>query len=312
LEDCWYIDYLTLLPTLFAIGVEDSSAFDDKVAKCKSISGTFTTEFKARALGVPDLASFRTSCIFQALTYTTKKTRVDEDTNLPILPDPGHAEESANLVAKTLRGVYLKQYATDIKEKTRRENEVLITALVDALRTAETMDAFVTIMQNGVQKGDRTLKLTNPSSEAFKRVESTFFTETPPTPIPLHARKLAAIILGSVPRDRTHIEVWNNGNILMPFRKHWSTIFLSLPEGEQCWIVVNKERRERRGHKYRGGEECKNRHGHSDEKPSYFAMGYVSMEDFRAGVADEVWVEYVTVGHRECCGCSGGLYLGPQ
>ncbi|KAJ3036489.1 hypothetical protein HDV00_002698 [Rhizophlyctis rosea] len=311
-KDCWYIDYLTLLPTLFTIAVEDTAPFETKVAKCKSLTGTFTTEFKSAALGVPDLSAFRTTCILQALTYTTKKHRVDEETNLPILPDPGHEDENVTLISTTLRSVYTKQYAADIKEKTRLENEVLTNLLVTSLVSAPDMDTFITIMQSGVQQGDRTLKLTNPSCEAFKRVETTFFTDTPTTPIPLHARKLATIILGSVPRNDVQTPVWNNGNILLPFRKHWSSIFLSLPEGEKCWIVVQKERRERRGHKYRGGEENKNRHGHSDDLPSYFAMGYVSMEDFRAGVEDEVWVEYVTRGHRECCGCSGGVYLGPQ
>ena len=53
----------------------------------------------------------------------------------------------------------------------------------------------------------------------------------------------------------------------------------------------------------------RNRHSHSDEKPSFFALGFKSMKLFKQKVTEDEWRSYLG-RHRQCCGCLNGVYLG--
>merc|ERR1712048_1121134 len=60
----------------------------------------------------------------------------------------------------------------------------------------------------------------------------------------------------------------------------------------------------KRSHIYRGGKCACNRHGHSNDFPSYFAFGHESLLSFAGSVTDDAWEEY-RLSHATCCGtCS--------
>ncbi|KAJ3036189.1 hypothetical protein HK097_003894, partial [Rhizophlyctis rosea] len=200
LKDCWYVDFLTYIPKLFSIAVQTDIDEDEKVSLIKNLP-PFDDSVKASVLGVESLKEFTECCLVQALVYTTKKMRVDEETGLPLLPDPGHKQGREELYRKTLREVYLRRWREDLKEKTREEDRVLGEMLRDALVEAQTVDEFVRVLREGVQKGTRTSCLKGPSDEVFKVVEAAFFVkvEDGTEKIPLHAEKLATLITASLP-----------------------------------------------------------------------------------------------------------------
>ncbi len=51
-------------------------------------------------------------------------------------------------------------------------------------------------------------------------------------------------------------------------------------------------------HNYRGFD---NRHGHDNHKPSYWALGYDTLNDMKKQVSPDVFAEYCKV-HFNCCG----------
>lgn len=44
-----------------------------------------------------------------------------------------------------------------------------------------------------------------------------------------------------------------------------------------------------------------NRHGHGNNKPSYWALRFKSIDEMKATVTPEVWQEYCNT-HINCCG----------
>ena len=84
--------------------------------------------------------------------------------------------------------------------------------------------------------------------------------------------------------------VFNRGNVLMQY------LFV----GKE--FISDEHYQEIKGnmklYQYRPGKV--NRHGHSNETPSYFAMGFSSFEDFEKQVSKEEAKQYLVV-HKTCC-----------
>ena len=47
--------------------------------------------------------------------------------------------------------------------------------------------------------------------------------------------------------------------------------------------------------------DIQNRHGHSNVKPSYWALGYSTIKQMKESVTEEEYNNYVTL-HNNCCG----------
>ncbi|KAJ3178152.1 hypothetical protein HDU87_003704 [Geranomyces variabilis] len=304
-KSCWYVDFMTYIPSMFGIAASETD-MDEKVSQFKNLGAFDDDTRKAMILGVPDLCEFQATVLLQALVYTTKKSRVDENSNLPILPEPGDVAESKALAERVLRDIYLRRYHADLGKKTAEEDAVLVQELVAGLLAAPDMPAFLSIIESGVTRGCRTMTLTTPSCQAFVALNPAIFTAKPEREIPHHAEKLAFLIAGrtattpTAPDDEsnTSMTTWNNGNMLLPFRKSWLAIFEALDGGEKLWRWVCKLQRER-VHRYRDAQA--NRHGHSNKLVSYWAMGYPTVAVMRAEVSDETWDEY-RKAHPNCCG----------
>ncbi|KAI8591401.1 hypothetical protein BDZ88DRAFT_505463 [Geranomyces variabilis] len=303
-KSCWYVDFMTYIPSMFGIAASKVD-MDEKIGQFKNLP-VFDDTYKAAILGVPDLCKFQETVILQALAYTTKKSRVDEGTNRPILPDPGDAD-SNSLGQRALRDIYMRQYQADRGKKAAEEDAILVQELVTGLLAAPDMKAFLQLIESGVSRGCRTMTLATPSSQAFVALNPAIFTATPSQEIPHHAAKLAFLIAGTTPPDESSTTTWNNGNMLLPFRTSWSGIFEALDGGEKLWRWLRKLQR-KRVHRYREGGD--NRHGHSNELVSYWAMGYPTIAVMRADVSDAKWDEY-RKAHQNCCGFINGVYSGP-
>jgi len=65
------------------------------------------------------------------------------------------------------------------------------------------------------------------------------------------------------------------------------------------WQEIVAYYKKHRKHKYRDYKE--NRHGHSNEKPSFWALGYQTLEIMVDNITEEEWKEYKEI-HYDCCG----------
>ena len=119
--------------------------------------------------------------------------------------------------------------------------------------------------------------------------------------VPLRDEKLYLCFTGQLLGDST--PVWSRGNMSNP-HKYKSSIqsFSSSLWNDilAAYVVFLKS-----GHTYR--DNGVNRHGHSNEKKSFFALGYPSLEAMH-DTDPEAYAEYAKV-HTNCCGFRSGKKL---
>jgi len=116
------------------------------------------------------------------------------------------------------------------------------------------------------------------------------------------AEKLEVFYTGE---DQQHKAVWNGGNMYRTSTKRLQELLSCLGE-ETTWARIQERYRSKVSHVYRG-ENCKcNRHGHSNELPSFFAFGHDCLTSFVAAVTQDAWVEYQGL-HIGCCGVADAL-----
>jgi hypothetical protein len=300
MKECWFVDYVTLLPIFFSVASDPSLTLEEKVTKLKA-TPQFTREFVAKELGIAekDLEQFQLAVCLQALVFTVKKSRFDEETMKSILFDPSVPSRVDEMVKDVVKELYLDVYEQDVNEKTERENQMLLAEFKKRVISC-TMDEFVSLLQNGVSKTYRTLVISNPSDFGFQDMLQVL--QESKDPIQMHALKLEVILTGTFNEE----PVWNNGNRLrtIPITV-WKDIFAKNGFAATWEAVLEKMKSQ--GHFYTHT----NRHGHDNGKPSYWAMGFESMSQFRNTVSEAEWNEYLNI-HPDCCGNQGGVYIGDQ
>lgn len=85
---------------------------------------------------------------------------------------------------------------------------------------------------------------------------------------------------------------WNNGNFI---RRH--TAFRRFRDSAE-FIAMMRDASTNEVHRYR---DAPNRHGHSNDKPSYYAYGFQTIENYRDSVSADEWADYCSQ-HKGCCG----------
>ncbi|KAJ3092155.1 hypothetical protein HK102_010279 [Quaeritorhiza haematococci] len=295
LRDCWFVDYLSLLPTYLGIAVDPVLSFDKKIDALKSVSPMTETSV-AEALQIDTtLKRFKFVSVMQAIAHPHKKSRIDDKTGTTILPDPANSTLAQGTIKMLVNQQYLEHYNDRCAKKTAKENEILIGELVDALLTAPTVEIFVATFRSGITKGCRNITLTNTSSPAFEPFFSRLVSPAKPF-LPYHADKLAITISGIHDGE----PVWNGGNVLRPLDTPRFAEVFNMLEASQLWEDMQDDLRNRSMHIYRAGKST-NRHGHGNDRQSYWALGYQSMVEFESKVSRKVFEDYCA-NHKGCCG----------
>ena len=118
--------------------------------------------------------------------------------------------------------------------------------------------------------------------------------------IPLRADKLFVLLTG---RSREGTPAWANGSFCNGKIGAVRAILRTLgAHGIEIDERLSEFSRRYRVHKYRGG--FTNRHGHSNDRPSYAALGYASVDAMREAVSTDEWDTYCEQ-HEHCCGFGG-------
>ncbi len=112
--------------------------------------------------------------------------------------------------------------------------------------------------------------------------------------MPCAVDKLWIVLLG---RRRGGDVVWANGN---PYAGKYAPIhkvFEALDPSGVLWAEFHLVKSAHR-HCYRAKTTAK---GHSNDKPSYWALGFQTIDAYQAACSPHEWAAYKTL-HKDCCG----------
>lgn len=124
------------------------------------------------------------------------------------------------------------------------------------------------------------------------------------TDVKLKAEKLAVLLTGRNCQDiRISLDgklaeadaVWANGNFYPLNIGRFEKFFA---DSVSLWEDIQKLKVTYRRREYRGT--CANRHGHGEKKPSYYALGWNTLEEFVGNSTPEELADYAKL-HLNCC-----------
>lgn len=283
------VNYLALIPAyLKAISGRDS---------CDSIKDvpTLSDNYIAEALELEcDYKDFVLLNVFQALRYKTRAAREDTDNEVMKIPDLKDPSECMNDIRAYIRKQFESEYLRQLAQKRKVENEIMGDRIVEKILSAETYDEMISVWRNGIQRNGVSFKLSNASHPGVKTLISGLFHSKKNVPQRLNIAKV--LLLGV---DDDGEAVWNNGNgcFLLKF-KEFEVNFLKYGTWNE-WNDIMAKRKTKGVHKYR--DTLRNRHDHGNDKPSYWGLGYESIDEFRSSVSLGEFTEYCK-NHLRCCG----------
>ncbi|KAJ3159351.1 hypothetical protein HK101_001091 [Irineochytrium annulatum] len=273
------------------------SDMSTKIEKLRSTLVNPSPDAVTTALGIPDYpyADFQLHNVVQAYLYRTKADRISATDESVILPDLSTPAVGESMIAQFVRQVHRERYEADLRKKRDQESEILTAELVTDLVTTSVPKDFVSLLRDGKTRGPCNVRIVNQGSPGYQELLTQLVLSPSTPPPPLHTAKLRVFLLG---RTKDGEEVWNRGNVLGFVQiLLFEAIFEAEGRGE-AWKEIFEEYKERRRHSYR--HDKYNRHGHGNDKPSFWALGYKDMTEFKEAVTKEQYEEYRRV-HISCC-----------
>uniref|UniRef100_A0A0G4H0L6 VWFA domain-containing protein n=1 Tax=Chromera velia CCMP2878 TaxID=1169474 RepID=A0A0G4H0L6_9ALVE len=288
----WYLEPMTVLPELLRLAVDD--------APPASFSGLpeVTPEGIVAALGLPSseaLDRFFLFAIVQALLHPDKASRVDGEKRQMLIKDLIHLDLSETEARDFVRSRYAVDYERRRKPQKRALQEELTADLVDRLISAPDGSSFVRLLEEGVSRGSVTVKMESPMSDGFASLMGAL-RDMKRTDMVLRESKFASLILGN---DGKGKDIFNQGRVTRVSAEVRALVLGGKPH---ILKYVEAELKKRVSHIYRSAP---NRNGHSNEKPSFFALGYETLAECLQNLSEDARAEYYRE-HTNCCG------LGPK
>lgn len=298
LKEMWYINALTLLPAYLEVARQvlvDPQY--DAVQAMRSVPELSSQTARDALQLVGELDEFQFFNMVQALQYTTTAQRLDKENKRMLMTDVGLVDRAQTELRAYVRAQFKQQYDADCAYKAKQEQEVLCTELVQSLVSSTTLAEYVQLLQQGVTRGGRTCQLVNRSSAGFVELQASLFDVT--RAVPLRPKKLEVLLLG---RDlqQQDVVVWNGGNVVMGVNMlQYAQVYRAGGGTEEGWAGVRDFYKRNYRITYRDGQP--NRHSHSNNKVSFYALGYNTLEEYRAAVSSSEWHDYLSE-HPDCCG----------
>jgi len=237
------------------------------------------------AYGVDDEAIWKVATMVQALKCKNSSNRVDttEAARKMLIEHLTTAEQCRAYLSAVAYEMYKADYEKRLRDKTAEEARIRMLKLVDDIIKSDSMEAFLELMQ----------QIPNRSSEAFGLVLEKL---TESSGMPLRFRKMWVCLLG---RNKEGEPIWNDGNCLVGDLSKYCEEFRKAGKMDM-WDSLKDVRAKYPLHRYRG---FPNRHGHSNDFPSFYFWGYQSLGKFKEGVDEATFNEYCAAhAKRGCCG----------
>jgi len=292
LKKIFWLDYIAAIPTLLKAALDKENPYE----KMKNIpDNLLTDDFIKKELGIEyDLDLFRFNCIIQSILCKDKSDRSDTKNKKMLISDLFYNNHFDKVIKKYVKNVFQEEFQKDKNKKTKEEINILKNEIVKKAIDSNTLTDFVNVLNNGIKRGNVEITVINPESIGFNDLIN-FLLDEDNKSISLRQEKLFVLITG---RNENSDVLWNQGNLLRNldkiqkaktiFDSHWLEKFETIKN--ECGVYL-----------YRGGNEKCNRHGHSNDLPSYWAYGYKSIPEMKENEKPS-FMEYYYSKHINCCG----------
>lgn len=276
------------------------AASNDTICNMKDSMPEFTDEFLKTQLGLPDDYDFKDylmNTAIQSLFYPTKGDRVDSDKDEMLIKDPIWREDMREMIDQFVIKQFKGQYDADRVAKRKAEFSELKNRFIEALMSCTEKEGLIKLFAEGVTRGEMNYILKNYTTLGYTDIKNHLVDMSAKCVL---RKDVISMFLTSIDLE-TGMPVYNEGkcsyvNNLDVFE----TVYLASGGTAAEWALILAEYAVRSVHSYRDSG-LPNRHGHFCEKPSYWALGSPTLEEYRNVVTEEEFKEYCKI-HFDCCG----------
>ena len=289
----FWADYITIIPLFIKV-----SLAQDYISEFKNIEiDNITEEIRRERLGINfDSKLFKLYCIVQAYLQHEQAQRSDTKLKKMKIIDLGIQENAENLVKNFIKSVFKEKYELDLKERAKKEKELIIADLVQQLVNSKDINTYNSLLKNGITKGVVSYKLTDHGSAGFMDIINLISDAS--KDIPLRKLKIDILITG---KDENGEIIWNESKSLRSLKNYYplKNVLTKLE-----WDDIMKQLTKRGLHIYRN---TPNRQGHSNDLPSYWGLGFNTVFEMKENISEVEYENYVDK-HYNCCGFYNGEY----
>lgn len=274
-----YVDVLGMMIPVF-----EALKHEDYVQRLNNLP-KLSPEMICEQLGLKyDLKTFKFYSLIESLVFHSKQLRVDEENHKMKIPDVGYKSEAEKMIHAVIKNEYNKYYTSLNKQKTSTEMEQLVVKMVDHLMSCDYQE-FCNTMSSGFTYRGREYKIFNFTSQGVNDIKEGLLNVE--RSVEDRFRKIWTYMTCRTIDGETH--VWNNGNaIRITFLEPYEHVFNHFHR-EELWKKLLPIYKKNCMHIYRGGQGLSNRHGHSNDLPSYWAYGYKTLSEMFYKCTKEEW-----------------------
>ena len=194
---------------------------------------------------------------------------------------------------------YSDQYQHDLALKGKAEQKEMKDQLIERIIASTSHEETLYLYRQGIIRDTFKCQIMNSSSYGFIDLKKALLDLERTVP-----RRLETIQLLLLGVDDKGEVVWNDGRALFCMDlTEYETVFMALNQVE-LWSVIRAEHRLKNTFEYNRVK--RNRHNHGGDRPSYYAMGYATLEHFIGAVStNEITIEDLVTyckEHSSCCG----------
>ena len=242
-----------------------------------------------------DLKVLRFGALVEAILCEKEEDRIDVISRTAKGPIPGDHDSIITYIDAYCGKVYLDDYKKRLAEKRTMETTFRLEHMVKNLANSSDLATFISLLTTYHSSSPG---IANRSAPGYKELQAALLDLS--TNVPLRDMKLFTIITG---RNRNGDPVWADGNIFIGDFKPFALSFEKLDPTGDMWQNILSLKKQYGVYRYR--ESGRNHHGHGNNNPSYWALGYPTLVDYQLSVSTEEYQAYAEM-HYDCCGFRSG------
>ena len=283
-------DVVCMIPDIFTAAVQENPI---EAFKKLPTTTVIDDKYLTNVLGIDyDVNKFKLFCLVQAFIQREKGDRIDSAKKKMKILDLGNYKKGLNMVRDYVKKEYAHDYQKRQLEQIKEEQNQISQKLIAQIIECDNKEDFITLLSKGLTIGVITFVITDQASLGFNSLIKLLCDKA--TKVPLRGYKLLCILTGIDDEDKI---VFNKGNHIRDFNKQIKNARELVSEYE--WEIITTRLMNVIQHKYR--ETFPNRQGHSNNKVSYWALGFKTLEDMFSSISNLIKEKYKEE-HYNCCG----------
>ena len=296
----YYLKYVLIIVTVLR------KAADGTINDLKNQPSLFDQlqdeNFIKAQLGLPADYDFKEYLIYsaiQSLMFPKMNDRVDQENSKMFISDLiNPPQEVKEMIKNYVKSQYRNRYDFDRVQRCKLENLELVKMFLNDVSICTDRQELIKIFFNGVKISEKTYIYKGFGNLGFIELKNLILNTENCFPLRKEAIK---IFLLACDFDDGCVPLFNDGKTaaigdIDLFQK----VFIETCGGTlEEWDAILVEYKIRCIHAYREGKA--NRHGHHNMKPSFWALGYMTLAAFAKDHNQDEFMEYCRI-HHDCCG----------